>query len=156
MTRLGRAAPIHRFGISAFRYPGPSAFWHPALRHPALRHPGTPATHSRCRGAVFVLRHNVRDSGTMPVMNDEVPGVAGIARETTSMAHDGTRFTSSHGSSDGHSVTTPTRNTNRWLPALKAAFPLTIPICLGFLFLGASYGILSGTIVYMLLVQLVF
>lgn len=151
MTRLGRAAPIHRFGISAFRYPGPSAFWHPALWHP-----GTPATHSRCRGAVFVLRHNVRDSGTLPVMNDEVPGVAGIARETTSMAHDGTRFTSSHGSSDGHSVTTPTRNTNRWLPALKAAFPLTIPICLGFLFLGASYGILSGTIVYMLLVQLVF
>lgn len=92
----------------------------------------------------------------MPVMNDEVPGVAGIEGETTSMAHDGTRFTSSHGSSDGHSVTTPTRNTNRWLPALKAAFPLTIPICLGFLFLGASYGILSGTIVYMLLVQLVF
>lgn len=100
--------------------------------------------------------HAVRDNGTMPVMNDEVPGVAGIERETTSMAHDGTRFTSSHGSSDGHSVTTPTRNTNRWLPALKAAFPLTIPICLGFLFLGASYGILSGTIVYMLLVQLVF
>ncbi|WP_243388647.1 AzlC family ABC transporter permease [Bifidobacterium scaligerum] len=29
--------------------------------------------------------------------------------------------------------------------ALKAAFPLTIPICLGFLFLGASYGILMGT-----------
>nr|APO30840.1 Unknown Function [uncultured bacterium] len=27
---------------------------------------------------------------------------------------------------------------------------------MGFLFLGASYGILSGTIVYMLLVQLVF
>ncbi|GDZ07643.1 hypothetical protein MCC01963_03440 [Bifidobacteriaceae bacterium MCC01963] len=77
MTSLSRAAPIHRFGISAF--------WHPALRHP-----GTPATHSRCRGAVFVLRHNVRDSGTMPVMNDEVPSVAGIARETTSMAHDGT------------------------------------------------------------------
>lgn len=69
MTYLGRAAPIHRFGISAFRYPGPSAFWHPALRHP-----GTPATHSRCRGAVFALRHNVRDNGTMPVMNDEVPG----------------------------------------------------------------------------------
>lgn len=31
-----------------------------------------------------------------------------------------------------------TANTNAWLPALKAAFPLTIPICLGFLFLGAS------------------
>ncbi|AXM91193.1 hypothetical protein CJD48_02885 [Bifidobacterium bifidum] len=56
MTHLSRAAPIHRFGISA------------------PRHPGTPATHSRCRGAVFVLRHNVRDNGTMPVMNDEVPG----------------------------------------------------------------------------------
>ena len=154
MIRLGRAAPIHRFGISALRYPGPSALRYPGPS--AFWHPGTPATHSRCRGAVFVLRHNVRDSGTMPVMNDEVPGVAGIERETTSMAHDGTRFTSSHGSSDGHSATTPTRNTNRWLPALKAAFPLTIPICLGFLFLGASYGILSGTIVYMLLVQLVF
>ena len=38
-----------------------------------------------------------------------------------------------------------TANTNAWLPALKAAFPLTIPICLGFLFLGASYGILMGT-----------
>lgn len=36
-------------------------------------------------------------------------------------------------------------STKRWLPALKAAFPLTIPICLGFLFLGASYGILMGT-----------
>ena len=50
-----------------------------------------------------------------------------------------------------HPHATPTA-----VPALKAAFPLTIPICLGFLFLGASYGILSGTIVYMLLVQLVF
>lgn len=40
---------------------------------------------------------------------------------------------------------TANTNTNAWLPALKAAFPLTIPICLGFLFLGASYGILMGT-----------
>ena len=40
---------------------------------------------------------------------------------------------------------TANANTNAWLPALKAAFPLTIPICLGFLFLGASYGILMGT-----------
>lgn len=31
------------------------------------------------------------------------------------------------------------------LAALKAAFPLTVPICLGFLFLGTSYGILMGT-----------
>ena len=40
---------------------------------------------------------------------------------------------------------TANTNTNTWLPAFKAAFPLTIPICLGFLFLGASYGILMGT-----------
>lgn len=40
---------------------------------------------------------------------------------------------------------TANTNTNAWLPVLKAAFPLTIPICLGFLFLGASYGILMGT-----------
>ena len=42
VTSLSRAAPIHRFGISAFRYPGPSAFWHPALRRsgtPAPRRP---------------------------------------------------------------------------------------------------------------------
>ena len=140
MTSLSRAALIRRFGT-----PVPRPFGILAPRRP-----------TRVAGVPYSFCANVRDSGTMPVMNDEVPGVAGIERETTSMAHDGTRFTSSHGSSDGHSVTTPTRNTNRWLPALKAAFPLTIPICLGFLFLGASYGILSGTIVYMLLVQLVF
>ena len=44
-----------------------------------------------------------------------------------------------------HMADTANANTNAWLPALKAAFPLTIPICLGFLFLGASYGILMGT-----------
>ena len=44
-----------------------------------------------------------------------------------------------------HMADTANTNTNAWLPALKAAFPLTIPICLGFLFLGASYGILMGT-----------
>ena len=43
-----------------------------------------------------------------------------------------------------HMADTANTNTNAWLPALKAAFPLTIPICLGFLFLGASYGILMG------------
>ncbi|PWG66553.1 AzlC family ABC transporter permease [Bifidobacterium callitrichidarum] len=31
------------------------------------------------------------------------------------------------------------------IAALKAAFPLTVPICMGFLFLGASYGMLMGT-----------
>ena len=31
------------------------------------------------------------------------------------------------------------------LAALKAALPLTTPICFGFLFLGSSYGILMGT-----------
>ncbi|WP_055427231.1 AzlC family ABC transporter permease [Bifidobacterium aesculapii] len=31
------------------------------------------------------------------------------------------------------------------LEALKAAFPLTVPIALGFLFLGCSYGMLMGT-----------
>lgn len=36
-----------------------------------------------------------------------------------------------------HMADTANTNTNAWLPALKAAFPLTIPICLGFLFLGA-------------------
>ncbi len=72
MTHLGRAAPIHRFGISAPRRPGT-----PVSRPFGILAPprsGTPATHSRCRGAVFALRHNVRDNGTMPVMNDEVPG----------------------------------------------------------------------------------
>jgi 4-azaleucine resistance transporter AzlC len=38
-----------------------------------------------------------------------------------------------------------TSNTQAWLPALKAALPLTTPICLGFLFLGGSYGVLMGT-----------
>lgn len=37
------------------------------------------------------------------------------------------------------------RGTGACLTAFKTAFPLTIPICLGFLFLGASYGILMGT-----------
>ena len=72
MTYLGRAAPIHRFGISAPRRPGT-----PVSRPFGILAPprsGTPATHSHCRGAVFALRHNVRDNGTMPVMNDEVPG----------------------------------------------------------------------------------
>ena len=41
-----------------------------------------------------------------------------------------------------HMADTASTNANAWLPAFKAAFPLTIPICLGFLFLGASYGIL--------------
>ncbi len=43
--------------------------------------------------------------------------------------------------------------------ALKAAFPYTLPICIGSLFLGISYGFLSiagGTILYMVLVQTVF
>ena len=31
------------------------------------------------------------------------------------------------------------------LQALRTAFPFTVPICLGFLFLGTSYGILMGT-----------
>lgn len=31
---------------------------------------------------------------------------------------------------------------NRWRPALKAAFPHTLPILTGFLFLGMAYGIL--------------
>jgi predicted branched-subunit amino acid permease len=31
------------------------------------------------------------------------------------------------------------------LKALKAAFPLTVPILTGFLFLGAAYGILMGS-----------
>ena len=34
---------------------------------------------------------------------------------------------------------------NRWQPALKAAFPHTIPILTGFLFLGMAYGILMRT-----------
>ena len=34
---------------------------------------------------------------------------------------------------------------NRWRPALKAAFPHTIPIMTGFLFLGMAYGILMRT-----------
>lgn len=34
---------------------------------------------------------------------------------------------------------------NRWRPALKAAFPHTIPIMMGFLFLGMAYGILMRT-----------
>lgn len=34
---------------------------------------------------------------------------------------------------------------NRWRPALKAAFPHTIPILTGFLFLGMAYGILMRT-----------
>jgi len=33
----------------------------------------------------------------------------------------------------------------RWQPALKAAFPYTVPIMTGFLFLGMSYGILMRT-----------
>ncbi|MBT1175637.1 AzlC family ABC transporter permease [Bifidobacterium sp. LC6] len=41
-------------------------------------------------------------------------------------------------------ATLPQRPGKR-LAAFKAAFPLTVPICLGFLFLGASYGILMGT-----------
>lgn len=36
-------------------------------------------------------------------------------------------------------------NHNRWWPALKAAFPHTIPIMTGFLFLGMAYGILMRT-----------
>ncbi|KFI93801.1 putative branched-chain amino acid permease (azaleucine resistance) [Bifidobacterium saguini DSM 23967] len=39
----------------------------------------------------------------------------------------------------------PDQRAGRRLAAFKAAFPLTVPICLGFLFLGASYGILMGT-----------
>lgn len=35
--------------------------------------------------------------------------------------------------------------TSRWRPALKAAFPHTIPIMTGFLFLGMAYGILMRT-----------
>jgi 4-azaleucine resistance transporter AzlC len=34
---------------------------------------------------------------------------------------------------------------NRWRPALKAAFPHTLPILTGFLFLGMAYGILMRT-----------
>ncbi len=34
---------------------------------------------------------------------------------------------------------------NRWRPALRAAFPHTIPIMTGFLFLGMAYGILMRT-----------
>lgn len=34
--------------------------------------------------------------------------------------------------------------TNRWLPALKAAFPFTIPIFAGFWFLGLAYGLLMN------------
>lgn len=34
---------------------------------------------------------------------------------------------------------------NRWRPALRAAFPHTIPIMTGFLFLGMAYGILIRT-----------
>lgn len=36
-------------------------------------------------------------------------------------------------------------HTSRWRPALKAAFPHTIPIMTGFLFLGMAYGILMRT-----------
>nr|MBR4280990.1 AzlC family ABC transporter permease [Clostridia bacterium] len=39
---------------------------------------------------------------------------------------------------------TPLKN-HRWQPALKAAFPHTIPIMTGFLFLGMAYGILMRT-----------
>ena len=36
-------------------------------------------------------------------------------------------------------------NQSRWRPALKAAFPHTVPILTGFLFLGMAYGILMRT-----------
>lgn len=36
------------------------------------------------------------------------------------------------------------KNTSKWLPALKAAFPYTIPIFAGYWFLGLTYGILMN------------
>lgn len=36
------------------------------------------------------------------------------------------------------------KNTSNWLPALKAAFPYTIPIFAGYWFLGLTYGILMN------------